>query len=43
MMMRGHYLHQVVLACLVRDQGPLVRLWKQGARLIFAGDMQVSS
>ena len=41
MMRRGHYLHQVRLACLVRDQGPLVRLWKQGARVIFAGDMQV--
>ena len=31
----------VTLPCSVINQGSLVRLWKQGSRVIFAGDMQV--
>ena len=31
----------VTLPCSVVNQGSLVRLWKQGSRVIFAGDMQV--
>ena len=32
---------RVVLPCTVRHKGELVRLWKQGARVIFADQMRV--
>ena len=31
----------VVMPCVVRNKGSLVRLWKQGSRLIFADEMRV--
>ena len=32
---------KVVLPCVVRNKGDLVRLWKQGSRLMFADEMRV--
>ena len=32
---------KVVLPCVVRNKGSLVRLWKQGPRLMFADEMRV--
>ena len=32
---------RVVLPCTVQNKGSLVRLWKKGARLIFADEMRV--
>ena len=32
---------KVVLPCVVRNKGSLVRLWKQGSRLMFADELRV--